>query len=384
MRMSHDHETEGLFLHQQLLGPLGLPRRGSVELALVYRVVPEKRAQRIDQPESQVRVQHTVDRSSGWMLDESMDQPGLPAGLGQTITVNSRNLAATHFERGPERLETKSYVVLPKLTAPSIVISSDHDDRHDPAQMGQGSSDVEPAAWNDARIGKPEIEEVAVDQETIAELRYGLQKCQEGRLDCGRGHAEVGVRYNNEGLAEHGAKMKGPSRHGNHGTAKVSVPRVISRHPKRLQPHEADMATEPPSISETLVRVNYSETDQMGVVYHARYLVWLDIARTEHLRHCGMSYRELEATGLRLAVSEVSIRYRQPARFDDVVRIRCWVREVASRRVDFGYAVEHAEQDRLLATASTGLIALDSGMSLTRVPERVQAALHPIADPVRL
>jgi acyl-CoA thioester hydrolase len=137
-------------------------------------------------------------------------------------------------------------------------------------------------------------------------------------------------------------------------------------------------------ISETLVRVNYSETDQMGVVYHARYLVWLDVARTEHLRDCGMSYRELEATGLRLAVSEVSIRYRQPARYDDSIRIRCWVREVASRRVVFGYAVEHAEDGRLLATASTSLLALDSSMSPTRLPEPVRQALRAIPDPVRL
>jgi acyl-CoA thioester hydrolase len=144
------------------------------------------------------------------------------------------------------------------------------------------------------------------------------------------------------------------------------------------------MATEPPPISETLVRVNYSETDQMGVVYHARYLVWLDVARTEHLRRCGMSYRELEASGLRLAVSEVSVRYRQPARYDDPIRIRCWVREAASRRVDFGYAVEHAEEDRLLATASTSLIALDTRMVMTRLPERVRVALHPIPDPIRL
>ncbi|MGH7536645.1 MAG: acyl-CoA thioesterase, partial [Gemmatimonadales bacterium] len=57
-----------------------------------------------------------------------------------------------------------------------------------------------------------------------------------------------------------------------------------------------------PGVSEIRVRVNYSETDQMGVVYHARYLVWLDIARTDHLRLSGMSYRELEASGLRLAV----------------------------------------------------------------------------------
>ena len=139
-----------------------------------------------------------------------------------------------------------------------------------------------------------------------------------------------------------------------------------------------------PSISETSVRVNYSETDQMGVVYHARYLVWLDVARCEHLRLSGMSYRELEQAGLRLAVSELAIRYRQPARYDDPIRVRCWIREVASRRVDFGYAVEHAEDQRLLATASTRLIALDIGMTLARLPERVRQLLRPIPDPVRL
>jgi acyl-CoA thioester hydrolase len=144
------------------------------------------------------------------------------------------------------------------------------------------------------------------------------------------------------------------------------------------------MATAPQAISETLIRVNYSETDQMGVVYHARYLVWLDIARTEHLRQSGMTYRELEASGLRLAVSEVSIRYRQPARYDDSIRIRCWIREAASRRVDFGYAVEHADENRLLASASTSLIALDARMSLTRLPDRVRQALHPIPDPINL
>lgn len=144
------------------------------------------------------------------------------------------------------------------------------------------------------------------------------------------------------------------------------------------------MPPQSPSISESLVRVNYSETDQMGVVYHARYLVWLDIARTEHLRQSGMSYRELEETGLRLAVSEVSIRYRQPARYDDLVRIRCWLREVASRRVDFGYLVENADDGRLLATASTALLALDATMSLTRLPDRVRLALHVIPDPMKL
>jgi acyl-CoA thioester hydrolase len=138
------------------------------------------------------------------------------------------------------------------------------------------------------------------------------------------------------------------------------------------------------AVSETLVRVNYSETDQMGVVYHARYLVWLDIARCDYLRQCGMTYRELEAAGLRLAVSDVSIKYRQPARYDDVIRVRCWVREVASRRVEFGYLVEHETDRRILATASTSLLALDTTMSLTRLPESIRSGLRPIADPVKL
>jgi acyl-CoA thioester hydrolase len=138
------------------------------------------------------------------------------------------------------------------------------------------------------------------------------------------------------------------------------------------------------TVTETLVRVNYSETDQMGVAYHARYLVWLDVARTEHLRQAGASYRDLETAGLRLVVSEVAIRYRRPARFDDVVRIRCWVREVASRRVTFGYALDRAADGGLLATATVALLALDGSLRLTRLPAQVRAILQAVPDPVGL
>ena len=137
-------------------------------------------------------------------------------------------------------------------------------------------------------------------------------------------------------------------------------------------------------VSETLVRVNYSETDQMGVVYHARYLVWLDVARCEHLRLTGMSYQELEAAGFRLVVGEVAIRYRQPARYDDLIRVRCWVRDVATRRIVFGYAVEHADTGRLLATATVSLHPLDATMALCRLPDDVARRLVVARDPVRL
>jgi len=131
-------------------------------------------------------------------------------------------------------------------------------------------------------------------------------------------------------------------------------------------------------------RVNYSETDQMGFVYHANYVIWLDMARTEHMRGTGMTYKALEDQGIYLAVTDLKIRYRQPARYDDLVRVRCWVRDIASRRVIFGYAVERAASADLLATAETSLIALDRRHALTRIPEHVCDLLQVAPDPVRV
>jgi acyl-CoA thioester hydrolase len=96
-----------------------------------------------------------------------------------------------------------------------------------------------------------------------------------------------------------------------------------------------------------------------------------------------MTYRELEAGGLLLAVSELRIRYRAPARYDDVLRITCWVREIASRRVTFGYVV--ARQDEtVLATAETALLALDRNFNPVRLPAELRERLQPIPDPVRI
>jgi acyl-CoA thioester hydrolase len=144
------------------------------------------------------------------------------------------------------------------------------------------------------------------------------------------------------------------------------------------------MTEDLPLVSEISARVNYSETDQMGVVYHARYLVWLDIARTEHLRRTGMSYADLEGRGLRLAVGELRIRYRQPARYDDLLRVRCWVRECLSRRVSFGYAIDRPADGTLLVTAETSMMVLGEQFQWARLPADVQALLPVSPDPLRL
>jgi acyl-CoA thioester hydrolase len=138
------------------------------------------------------------------------------------------------------------------------------------------------------------------------------------------------------------------------------------------------------AFSTVEITVRYAETDQMGVAYHANHLVWCDVARTQYLRERGASYRELEKRGLRLAVVEAHVRYRSSARYDDRVRIGCWVRDVSARGVEFGYLLEHAEHARPIATARTALIALDENYAITRIPADVRSILTKVADPVRL
>jgi acyl-CoA thioester hydrolase len=135
---------------------------------------------------------------------------------------------------------------------------------------------------------------------------------------------------------------------------------------------------------EITVRVNYSEVDQMGVVYHARYLVWLDVARCEYIRRAGQSYADLERQGFRLAVGDLRIRYRKPARYDDLVRVRCWVREAVSRRITFGYLLDVPERATVIATAETAMFVLGEELSSSRLAPQTLALLTPEADPVRL
>jgi len=122
-------------------------------------------------------------------------------------------------------------------------------------------------------------------------------------------------------------------------------------------------------------RVNYSETDRMGVAYHARHLVWLDMARTEFLRERGMTYREFEDMGFRLAVAEVTLRYLKPAEYDDLIRVRCWIRDLGSRRIVFAYSIENDASGQVLAKAETNMVCLNSDFTPTRLPELVMTVL---------
>jgi acyl-CoA thioester hydrolase len=121
--------------------------------------------------------------------------------------------------------------------------------------------------------------------------------------------------------------------------------------------------------SKSEFRVRYSETDQMGVVYHTNYLVWCEIGRTDFIRGRGLTYAELERRGVLLAVAEATIRYHAAARYDDVIRVVTTLAEVRSRAVTFDYVITNADTGERLSSAQTVLVSLDRGGRPTTLPD---------------
>jgi acyl-CoA thioester hydrolase len=117
------------------------------------------------------------------------------------------------------------------------------------------------------------------------------------------------------------------------------------------------------------LRVRYAESDQMGVVYHANYLIWCEMGRTDFIRQLGLSYAEMERRGISLAVSELSARYHAAARYDDLVRVGTTLIDVRSRMIVFDYLISNADTNRKLVTARTTLVSLDHvGKPITLPP----------------
>jgi acyl-CoA thioester hydrolase len=127
------------------------------------------------------------------------------------------------------------------------------------------------------------------------------------------------------------------------------------------------------------LRVRYAETDQMGVVYHANYLVWCEIGRTDFIRQHGMSYAEMERRGISLAVSEVMLRLHSSARYDDLVRIETSLEDVRSRLIAFAYVITRAADGHRLCTARTSLVSLAAGGRTAALPPDVRSSLEAAA-----
>src|SRR5215467_5327733 len=98
-----------------------------------------------------------------------------------------------------------------------------------------------------------------------------------------------------------------------------------------------------PYVSESHFRVRYAETDQMGMVYYANYLIWMEVGRTDFCRECGFTYRDLEQQEQTyLTVAEASCRYVAPARYDDSIVIETQIARAKSRLVEFSYRIKCA------------------------------------------
>jgi acyl-CoA thioester hydrolase len=121
-------------------------------------------------------------------------------------------------------------------------------------------------------------------------------------------------------------------------------------------------------VVETSLRVRYAETDAMGIVYHTNYIVWFEVGRGEFMRQQGGNYRQFEAQGLYLPVTEVDARFIAPARYDDVVVVRTFVAQVRSRTITMYYEVLMQETGQLLVTGHTKHLCTDREGRVRRFP----------------
>ena len=124
--------------------------------------------------------------------------------------------------------------------------------------------------------------------------------------------------------------------------------------------------------SVTTLRVRYAETDKMGVVYYANFLVWFEVARADLLRSLGWTYREMEAAGVSLPVIEAHCDYARPARYDDEIEIRTKGQMVSPVRMRFDYTVLRQADQVVAAQGHTVHAAVDASGRPCRLPARVR------------
>ncbi|WP_396634255.1 acyl-CoA thioesterase [Maribacter sp. R86514] len=110
--------------------------------------------------------------------------------------------------------------------------------------------------------------------------------------------------------------------------------------------------------NEISFRIRYSETDQMGVVYHGNYAQYLELARVEWLRALGISYKSMEEGGIMLPVISLSIKYLKSALYDDLITVKVILNKKPAVRIEFDYEITN-EAGELLATANTVLVFMD-------------------------
>ncbi len=147
------------------------------------------------------------------------------------------------------------------------------------------------------------------------------------------------------------------------------------------QPGKRSGNVGPLAEASTRIRVTYRDTDQMGHVYYANYLVYFEIGRTELLRQMGSTYRECEEGGVFLPVREATCRYHAAARYDDLVEIHTRVARWTRAALDFEYECRRLADGELLATGTTCHVFTDASGRVSRVGDRIVPPSQPNASP---
>ena len=127
-------------------------------------------------------------------------------------------------------------------------------------------------------------------------------------------------------------------------------------------------------VFETRLRVRYAETDQMGVVYHSNFVIWMEVGRVELLRSLGFTYREMEKDGYHLPVAEVKCRYKAPAKYDDLIRIRTKIVNLRGYLIHFFYEILRDDDGTLLAEGESVHIVVGPDMQKSALPEKYMGA----------
>ena len=135
--------------------------------------------------------------------------------------------------------------------------------------------------------------------------------------------------------------------------------------------------------NETRFRVRYAETDQMGVVYYANYLIWMELGRVEYCRAAGVRYKDMEtADGIRLAVVDAHCRYLYPARYDEEIAVKTWIARANRRMIEFHYHMRDAATSQTLAEGETKHIFLGPDMKPAKLPEKYHACFGLSGTPI--
>jgi len=136
----------------------------------------------------------------------------------------------------------------------------------------------------------------------------------------------------------------------------------------------SEEADEAPARHHTELRVRYAETDAQGVVYHANYLVYFEVARSTFTRSRGLAYQQMEEAGWYLMVVEASLRFKAPARYDDRLTVGTRVAKLRGKLLGFDYEIRQADSGLLLVTGETLHICLDEDKRPRELPAQVLEA----------